>query len=464
MTVTASASQSLPDAPEGYPRIGPLLSATSDVDRAYRAAQRIGLDLFPWQQYALDLIYSADEQHRWKYREVAIIAARQNGKSEILVPLILDSLERGERVLHTAQDRQLPREVFEKVAAHAIGDIRRTNGQESIRHPSGGRYTILAPQKSFRGRSADRLIIDEVREQKDFELIRRAEPTISASTNPQVIYLSNAGDETSLVLNELKDRGTSDDPGDLAYAEWSADPDLAVDDQRAWKQANPSVGFQYGQSMRILRSLHHKYTTAGELSIFETEHLCRWVVSMLPRLVQDSAWQMCRGYVETPNRPAMGINVDPSGKRASAALAWKQSDGTIGLLVSAEVTGNPINVVDLAVDLTAQAQAAGVEVVAYDPWTDEHLARHFPNTEKINSSLFANASERFVRAVETQAIRWQQADSISSDLPYVARKSTSGGAWMADRADPDRSITAALAAIRAVWMASNPQVQVPSVY
>ena len=118
-----------------------------------------------------------------------------------------------------------------------------------------------------------------------------------------------------------------------------------------------------------------------------------------------------------------------------------------------------------SLDDIRDAMARGpVEVVAYDPWTDEHLARHFPNTEKINSSLFANASERFVRAVETQAIRWQQADSISSDRPYVARKATTGGAWMADRADPDRSITAALAAIRAVWMASNPQVQVPSVF
>ena len=202
----------------------------------------------------------------------------------------------------------------------------------------------------------------------------------------------------------------------------------------------------------------------GELAVFETEHLCRWVKSMMPRLVADTAWQMCRGQLETPNRPAMGVSVDPSGKRASAALAWKQSDGSIGLLVSAEVTGNPINVIDLAVDLTAQAQTAGVQVVAYDPWTDEHLARHFPNTEKINGSEFANASERFVRAVETQGLRWQQADSISADLPYVARKAASGHTWMADRADPDRSITAALAAIRAVWMASNPQVQIPSAF
>jgi hypothetical protein len=35
---------------------------------------------------------------------------------------------------------------------------------------------------------------------------------------------------------------------------------------------------------------------------------------------------------------------------------------------------------------------------------------------------------------------------------------------MADRADPDRSITAALAAVRAVWLASNPQILKPAIY
>lgn len=446
----------------GSPTVGVALSPTSRIDEALRASQSLGLVLYPWQQHALEVATAVDEHGKWLYREVAIIAARQNGKTMILRPRIKMGLDAGERILHVAQQREIPREALMSLASVLPPSykVRTANGQEQITSPAGGSYKIIAAQRGSRGLSADLLVIDELREFEDFDFIAAAEPTVSASANPQVLYLSNAGTDRSVVLNDLRNRKDSEA---LAYMEWSAAPERTADDKQGWVEANPSIG--HGNlSMDRLQSLYDKYESAGELAVFETEHLCRWVKSMLPRLVADAAWQMCRGYVETPNRPAMGINVDPSGKRASAALAWKQSDGTIGLLVSAEVTGNPINVVDLAVDLTAQAQAAGVEVVAYDPWTDEHLARHFPNTEKINSSLFANASERFVRAVETQAIRWQQADSISSDLPYVARKSTTGGAWMADRADPDRSITAALAAIRAVWMASNPQVQIPSVF
>jgi hypothetical protein len=346
--------------------------------------------------------------------------------------------------------------VFEKVADNSDGKVRRANGQESITLSNGGKYLILAPQKSFRGRSADRLIIDEVREQKDWELIRRAEPTVSASTNPQVIYLSNAGDDNSVVLNDLRLRGTAESFGDLAYCEWSADPALPVEDEEGWKQANPSMGYPGGQTMRGLRSLFRKYEAAGELSIFETEHLCRWVVSMLPRLVQDVHWQAARGILEPPRLPSLGVSVDPSGKRASAVMAWPQADGTVGIMELADVTGDPIDLTALAAALEQKlTQYTGVEV-AYDPWTDQHLARHFPTAKAITGQELANATERFVRQIETGQLRWQVADAVAADLPWASRKVTVGQAFIPERSQSNRSITAVLAAIRAVWLASAP--------
>jgi len=160
----------------------------------------------------------------------------------------------------------------------------------------------------------------------------------------------------------------------------------------------------------------------------------------------------------------MGISVHPNGRRASAVLSWLQSDGSIGLRVEADVIGDPIDLSKLAADLIPRAQAAGVQQVAFDSWTDQHLARHFENTEAIIGPTFANASERFVRATETGGLHWQHADAISEQLPYVSRKQTTGTAWIAEATDPHRPVTAVLAAIRAVWMASNPQVLVPRIY
>jgi hypothetical protein len=451
-------------APEGAPRVGPALSPYTVAQEASEAAHAVGLFLRPWQGYGLDVMLSVDEDWQFIYREVAIIAARQNGKSKILIPRIRWALEQGRRILHTAQNRDIPRNLFLELAAgYQAGEarIRYANGQESIYTENGGSYKIIAPQRGARGESADDLIIDELREMEDFDFIAAAEPTLTESENPQVIYLSNAGTEASVVLNDLKARADTDP--NLAYMEWSADPERAVDDRDGWLEANPAIGYSE-LTLDRLDKLYRKYRDANELSIFETEHLCRWVKSMAPRLVADIHWQRARGTVTwPPTVPAMGISVDADGKRASAAVAWQQGDGSIGLTLAADVHGDPINLVTFAVMLEEKAAEFGVHTIGFDPWTDQGLARHFQNTRKINGSEFANASERFVRLVELGGLVHQWAEKISEELPYASRRTTSGNSWMADRAG-DRSITSVLAAVRAVWLASNPNMGKAALY
>jgi hypothetical protein len=443
---------------EGAPRIGPVPSATSHIEWASRASERLGLEPYPWQSYVLNESLACKSDGTLKYREIAAIVARQNGKTEILRPRIVAGLDAGRRILHTAQNRIIPRNTLLSIARldPSRYKVREANGQESILdRETGGWYKIIAPQRGARGESADDLIIDEVREYEDWSFISAAEPTVSASEDPQVIYLSNAGSELSVVLNDLRARGMAGAEG-LCYMEWSADPELATDDPVGWMQANPSLGYGH-LTMERLQALYEKYRDAGELAIWETEHLCRWVASMLPRLIMDVTWQQARSTIEPPRLPALGISVDPSGKRASAVLAWPQLDGSVAVMEAADVTGDPINLTALAAELEQRMKAWNVIGVAYDPWTDQHLARHFPEISKsITGQEFANATERFVRQVETGQLHWQVADSISSDLPYAARKPTVGTAFMAERAKGDRSITAVLAAIRAVWVASAP--------
>ena len=233
-------------------------------------------------------------------------------------------------MLHTSHNRILPRKTLFSISNldRSRYKVREANGQEEITdRKTGGSYKILAPQRGARGEDGDTLVVDEVREFEDWDFIAAGEPIVASSDDPQIWYLSNAGTDKSVVLNDLRRRALEDVSPDLCYMEWSAPPELAADDHAGWMLANPSIG--YGNlTLERLQALFDKYTEAGEQAIFETEHLCRWVVSMMPRLVQDTAWQQCRGPLETPNRPAMGISVDPSGKRASAALAWKQSDGS----------------------------------------------------------------------------------------------------------------------------------------
>jgi hypothetical protein len=178
---------------------------------------------------------------------------------------------------------------------------------------------------------------------------------------------------------------------------------------------------------------------------------------MQPRLVVESSWHNCHSTLEAPSKPVMAINMSATGKRASAVMAWMQTDGTIALVEMFDVPGDPIDSDRLAKDLKAAASKAGIRTVAYASWTDAELARHMTNAKAIDGKEFANASEHFARLVGQGRLRWETAPHITDDLSWTARKPLDSGAWVAV-ASSDRPVTAVQAAIRATWLASAPKV------
>jgi hypothetical protein len=397
---------------------------------------------------------------RWLYPEVAWLISRQNGKSSALVPAIVDRLLSGGRLLHTAQNRALPREVFLEVVAAMLehygpmlnGSPRLANGQETIRTLSGGVYRIVAPSSAGgRGTANDVVIVDEVRELEDFTFVGAARATLAASSNPQFWYLSNAGDESSTVLNALKERAGVDPA--LAFLEWSSAPERSTEDRTGWLEANPALGRTI--SWEFLESQYTTYRLEGNLSVFETEHLCRWVRSMGKRIVADVTWDRARGDVETPRRPALGIAV--SGSRASAVLAWLQTDKSVALTVAAEVTGDPIDLDAFGAALKTYASRNHVASLAYDPATDRDLARLLDRGNKsLNGQELEAASVRFAAMLDAGRLVWSSAEAVGMDLPYLTRLE-SKGRWRAVARTKDRPATAALAAIRAVYAATEPR-------
>jgi hypothetical protein len=415
----------------------------------------------PHQRIAA-LYFNATRRGRWLYPEVADIEPRQNGKSSKLVPLIVSRLVAGSKVMHTAQNRALPREVFLEVAnvmrlrywGLLDGSPRLANGQEMIRTRGGGLYRIVAPTSGgARGPANDLVIVDEVREFTDWEFIGAARATLTASRNPQMIYLSNAGDEQSVVLNALRARAEAD-PG-LAYLEWSAHPDRANEDRAGWAEANPALG--YTIRPEFLEAQFATYRLEERLDIFETEHLCRWVRAVGRRVVADISWDRARVLtLEEPRHPVLGVAVSPT--RASAVIAWLASDNSIALTMAAEVTGNPLDLDAFGRALKAYASKARIRAVAYSATTDRDLLRYLEHGKPLNAQDLAAASARFASTVEGGRLRWAGAEPIAADLPYLIRKEGMSS-WTAEAAGRDRTPTAALAAIRAVYLASEPRAK-----
>lgn len=451
------------------PRIAPPFPLRSAVDAYRQTATDIGIDLMPWQLVAATYTEALAPDDRWLYPEVADVVSRQNGKTELLVPHIARRLRMGRRIVHTAQNRELPREVFGRVADAMLARYRDelkskpryANGQEVISMRNGGTYRIVAPTRGgVRGLASDDLIIDEVRELETHDFIAAAEPGLAQSRNPQTLYLSNAGDDFSAVLNSIRQRADADP--NLAYLEWSAAPERDAGDVAGWLEANPAVGRLEGRDMlRYLERKYESYKLAGTLAIYETEHLCRWVPSMRERLIDEFAWMACRRPVGNPVRPMLGISTSPDGTRASAVIAWQLADGTIALKVLADAAASTV---DLAAFATEVKQTR-VTAVAYDPLTDAELAKHMTKPRKVSGLEWANATAQFTNLVNAGRLRWADADAVTVDLAWTARKDhDDSGHFQAVRMADDRAICASLAAIRAVWLASGPSQPKARIY
>lgn len=458
------------------PRIGPPQPLQHGSATFRDFASGIGIDLRPWQEIVARFITATTPDDHWLYPEVAVIVARRNGKTTLLVPLILQRLLVGDKVTHTAQNRDLPREIHRIVAEIIERDYshllpsrngrpirpRFANGQEEIRVKGGGEYKIVAPSSAgARGLTSDLLIVDELREMEDERFLHAAKPTIATRQWGQVIYLSNAGTDDSLVLNNLRKRA-GEDPR-LAYLEWSASPEHGTGDVEGWLEANPSIGHD-PELLPYLSREHQSASLTGSLAGFETEHLCRWVPTMRPRLVDDLAWKRAHALkVAAVRRPSFGISYDPSG-RASVVMAWREDAEHVALRELFDVEVDETGIVELGADALKAARRYGAMNVGYDDATDRDLARQFTAAKgsKLAKAVrpvigkdFANATEAFVRGIESGTLRWQDGDHITADLTMTSRKDNDeAGTFTAVRSKDDVPITAALAAIRAYWLAS----------
>jgi hypothetical protein len=451
------------------PRIAPPVPARSQHREFCALAEVLGQPLWPWQAMGSRYITALAPSSGWLYPEVAIEAARQNGKTSIMKPLIVGRLRAGHRIIHTAQNRELPREMHEEVAtllAEHFPDelperrgIRFGAGQETIRMKNGGFYRIVAPTRSSaRGEPHDLVIVDEVLEMTDMDFIAAAKPSTVARPWGQIVYFSNAGTTASMVLLWLRSRADNDQA--LALLEWSADPALPADDLKGWLQANPAIG----HNPVLLANLEREYrghVAGGSLDVWEREHLCRQTLARHQSLVTSEQW-LAQEFVSdvSPARPSLGVKMDISGERATAVLAWQEADGRIGLEVIADIEGHPIDSDWFGPELQRVASEKRVGMVAYDPYTDADLARHLRRAKPLTGRDYANASEKFVRLVTGRQFRVRdEVGLLAADLSATIPRPASNNTYIAIKASPEMTNTAAEAAIRATWLASTPKAE-----
>ena len=345
----------------------PLRPLTPDTSIGFEiidfAKEVLRINLHPWQRWllihAFEVIDDPEEGWRLRFRTVIVEVGRQNGKTTIgcvVALFFLYQLEVG-LVLGTAQDVSNAEDTWQSCVdmaqgndqlADAIKHVWYTNGSKRLQLAGGRDYRVRASnRKAGRGKSADLVLLDELREHQTWDAWAALSKTGIARKNSLMWCMSNAGDGTSVVLRHFRLRahaqlgdpdgivaemGTSEtipdesaDGSALAIFEWSADPKADTADVTAWSQANPSLG--YTIDLSALKAAH----ADDPEDVFKTECLCQWITAAVDPPFPVDAWdagkdEKSRIWKESPLW--WGVDIAADRTRASIAVCGRRKDGS----------------------------------------------------------------------------------------------------------------------------------------
>ncbi len=328
--------------PEGPCGCGCAL--TPDTSLGFEAvdfAGLLGVTLLPWQRWWLIHALELRPDGTFRFRTALTLVGRQNGKSWLLKVVALWAMAMGHArmVLGAAQSLDIARESWQGAVELADGaddlraeiaknGVRRANGEQTLTLTSGARYRITAATRSAgRGLSVDLLILDELREHRDWLAWSALSKTTTARPNALTVPISNAGDDGSVVLNALREAAIAGTDDGLGLFEWSAPDDCELDDPDGWAWSNPALG----HVPSIERTIRGELTTDPP-AVFRTERLCQRV-DQLDGAIDLAAWKSAgdpTGTLESVReRIGLVVDVAPDGQHVTAIGAAVLDDGRV---------------------------------------------------------------------------------------------------------------------------------------
>lgn len=419
------------------------LGGESRVQEVIDLAVLVGLPLLPWQEEICRDLLSIDEAGLFIRKSSLLLVARQSGKTHLARMLILAHLYRfGSRnVLMMAQNRAMALTTFREIAYTVEANpslmamtksIRFANGSESIELSGGARLDVVAATRDgSRGRTADFLYVDELREITE-EAFAAATPTTRARPNSQSLFTSNAGDAFSTVLNKMRENALGAPPHSFGFYEYSADPYTKIDySPKFWRnvaQANPALGYTISKE-----ALEEAISTSSQEAT-RTELLCQWIDSL------QSPWPY--GILEATSDKSMrlnqgaftvfGFDVSPNRKSASLVAGQLLPNGKIGLGIL-EMWSSLLSVDDVrvAAGIKKWADHFHPRMICYDKYATASIALTLStagqNCVDISGAQFYTACADLLDALVNERVNHNGQDEFIAQMNNVAAKTNDSG-------------------------------------
>ena len=423
-------------------RIAPQYLETDGADAA-RILRAGSLILDPWQRDVLDDWMSRNPGGRWSCPTCGGSVPRQNGKT-----LLIQGRSAGgmilynEQVVYTAHLQKTATETFEELAAFFensrlkkfVACIKTALGREQIILKSGARIKFLARTRNGgRGQHGDLLIFDEAQELDESQQASFL-PAISASLNPQTIYVGTPPDPTAAgtVFRGIRGKALSGESRKTAWFEFSVDEIGDVADPHRWAKTNPALG------RRILVSTIEGECEQMDPDTFARERLGWWspvVEAKEDYAIPAAVWDACCSPEQRPEgKKAFGVKFSSDGTDVCLCGAVIPRDGPARIsLIERRPTG--MGMQWLADWLNARYTEASCVVIDGRNGVDV-LVEKISSTWRFKGSVIRPNAKDVIASVSTlvdalneQTVTWYSGQQALRESAVSATKRPIGGGW-----------------------------------
>lgn len=444
-------------------RIAPSYEDTDGHDAADILAAA-GLIVDPWQENAMCDWMGRTPSGIWTAPTCGLAVPRQNGKTLIVSGRSAAGMAMlGEWVVYTAHLQKTSTETFmelrglfeTKALSKYVKDIKSAIGREQIFLLNGGRIVFVARTRNGgRGLHGDCLIFDEAQELTS-EQQASFLPAISASQNPQTIYLGTPPDENcdGGVFRGIRDKALGGKSEATSWTEFSVKEIGDVTDKKRWAATNPALG------RRILLTTIQSECEQMDADTFARERLGWWseVRQSEEYAIPKDLWMACASEDKKPEgKTAYGVkfSIDGSAVALCGAVCPKDQPARISLIKQAN-TGQGLQW--LADWLNQRSKKASCVVIDGKNHVD-YLIEKIEKTWNFKDSIITPsgkhvvaAASQLVNELTEKTVTWYKLQEELSESATTSTKRQISGGW---GFGGENSIAIEAAAL-ALWGARN---------
>jgi phage terminase large subunit-like protein len=463
------------------PRVhSPLLKGKSRAGEVLEMIERLKMDeLMPYQKFVLNQMLMVNKKNQYRIKTALLLISRQNGKSHLgRVRIIWGMFYGGEKkLIIMSANRATSLMLFREIAwiiestpelKAMTKAIRYANGGERIELLNGSTLDVISDNSSSpRGRTADFLWIDEIREISE-DGYKAAVPVTRARANAQTFLTSNAGDHFSSVLNGLVERAKDYPPETFGYYEYSAPQYCKIDitSDYFWRSAvapsNPALGWI------ITRESIEEAIATNPIEQTRTETLCQWIDSLqspwphgVLEETSDNTLEMAVGAYTV-----FAFDVSPSRRNGSLVAGQLLPDGRIGIgILETYSSQMAIDELKMAASIKAWCDIYKPRLVCYDKYATQTIADRLSQagvmTEDVSGQQFYKACGDLLEGlVNHRVVHNGQAELIQQMNNCAAKVNDSAWRIIKRKSAGDISAPIGLAMVVSKLMLPAPKPQI----